>query len=171
MADEDPLQAAMIVRRGTTRLARRLRMERQRAEGTLLELAILAHLSRRGPMTPGELAAAERLQPQSLTRALARLERDGLASREPDHEDRRRSVLAVTEAGRAALARDMQQRDAWLAAAMEQQLTRAERELLRLAAELMDRLAETDEAGQAGQVPGALGLPGAEHALAGGGDR
>jgi hypothetical protein len=77
-------------------------------------------------------------------------------------------VLAVTEAGRAALARDMQQRDAWLAAAMEQQLTRAERELLRLAAELMDRLAETDEAGQ---VPGALGLPGAEHALAGGGDR
>jgi hypothetical protein len=43
--------------------------------------------------------------------------------------------------------------------------------LLRLAGELMDRLAETDEAGQAGQVPGALGLPGAEHALAGGGDR
>jgi hypothetical protein len=78
---------------------------------------------------------------------------------------------AWRQAGRAVLARDMQQRDAWLAAAMEQQLTRAERELLRLAGELMDRLAETDEAGQAGQVPGALGLPGAEHALAGGGDR
>ena len=40
MADEDLLQAAAVVRRGTTRLARRLRMERQRAEGTLLELAI-----------------------------------------------------------------------------------------------------------------------------------
>jgi DNA-binding MarR family transcriptional regulator len=41
-------------------------------------------------MAPGELAAAERLQPQSLTRALARLKRDGLVAREPDREDRRR---------------------------------------------------------------------------------
>ncbi len=160
MADDDLLQAATTVRRGTTRLARRLRMERPQAEGTLLELAILAHLSRRGPMTPGALAAAERLQPQSLTRALARLERSGLVIRRPDHEDRRRSLLAVTETGRAALGRDMQQRDAWLAAAMEQQLTRVERELLRMAGELMDRLAEADTS--AG--------PGAEHALAGRGD-
>ncbi|HEY7012248.1 MAG TPA: MarR family transcriptional regulator [Streptosporangiaceae bacterium] len=136
-------------------------MERQRAEGTLLELAILAHLSRRGPMAPGELAAAERLQPQSLTRALGRLERDGLAVREPDREDRRRSRLAVTAAGRAALSRDMGQRDAWLAAAMGQQLTGAERGLLRLAGELMDRLAEADVSV----------VPGAEHALAGGADR
>jgi DNA-binding MarR family transcriptional regulator len=161
MADEDLLHAAAVVRRGTTRLARRLRMERQRAEGTLLELAILAHLSRRGPMAPGELAAAERLQPQSLTRALARLERDGLAARAADHEDRRRSLLAVTDAGRAVLSRDMEQRDAWLAAAMGQELTGAERGLLRLAGELMDRLAEA----------GTSVVPGAEHALAGGGDR
>jgi len=161
MADEDLLETAMIVRRGTTRLARRLRMERQRAEGTLLELAILAHLSRRGPMAPGELAAAERLQPQSLTRTLARLERDGLVAREPDREDRRRSRLAVTDAGRAVLRRDMEQRDAWLAAAMGQELTGAERGLLRLAGELMDRLAEADTSV----------VPGAEHALAGGADR
>jgi DNA-binding MarR family transcriptional regulator len=161
MADEDLLQAAAVVRRGTTRLARRLRMERQQAEGTLLELAILAHLSRRGPMAPGELAAAERLQPQSLTRALARLERDGLAVRAADHEDRRRSRLAVTDAGRAVLGRDMEQRDAWLAAVMGRELTGAERGLLRLAGELMDRLAEA----------GTSVAPGAEHALAGGGDR
>jgi DNA-binding transcriptional ArsR family regulator len=127
-------------------------LERQRAEGTLLELAILAHLSRRGPMAPGELAAAERLQPQSLTRALARLERDGLVAREPDREDRRRAGSAEPGHG---------QRDAWLAAAMGQQLTGAERGLLRLAGELMDRLAEADVSV----------VPGAEHALAGGADR
>jgi DNA-binding MarR family transcriptional regulator len=164
MADDELLQAAMTVRRGTTRLARRLRMERQEAEGTLLELAVLGHLSRRGPMAPGELAAAERLRPQSLTRALARLERDGLAVRETDRQDRRRAVLAITGAGRAVLGRDMRQRDAWLAAAMKRQLTGVEREVLRLAGELMDRLAEADEAG-------APGLPGTEDALAGGGDR
>jgi DNA-binding MarR family transcriptional regulator len=149
MTVEDPLPAATAVRRGTTRLARRLQMERPEPEGTLLELSILGHLSRRGPMSPGALAAAERLQPQSLTRTLASLERQRLVIRERDDGDRRRSVLAMTEAGRLALRRDMRQRDAWLAGAMAQQLTRAEQELLRLAGELMERLAdaESDEAG------------------------
>jgi DNA-binding MarR family transcriptional regulator len=141
VVDDDVPQAA-VVRRGATRLARRLRTERPEPRETLLELSILAHLHRRGPMTPGTLAAAERLQPQSLTRALARLERQHLIDRRPDDEDRRRSLLALTEAGRQALVRDMHQRDDWLAATMARRLTPAERELLRIAGELMDRLAD-----------------------------
>jgi hypothetical protein len=38
----------------------------------------------------------------------------------------------------------MRRRDAWLARAMALRLTRAEQELLRIAGELMDRLADTD---------------------------
>jgi hypothetical protein len=38
----------------------------------------------------------------------------------------------------------MRRRDAWLARAMALGLTRAEQELLRIAGELMDRLADTD---------------------------
>jgi len=132
------------VRQGTTRLARRLRIERPQTSQTALELGILAHLHRRGPMTPGALAAAERLQPQSLTRTLASLERQRLAVRQPDDRDHRRSLLAITDAGRQALATDMRQRDAWLAEAMARQLTQAERDLLRIAAGLMDRLADAE---------------------------
>ena len=143
--DEEALTAATAVRRGATRLARRLRVERPEGTQTALEMGILAHLSRRGPTTPGELAAAERVQPQSLTRKLASLERQLLAVRQPDDRDHRRSLLAITEAGRQALARDMRRRDAWLARAMALQLTQAERELLRIAGELMDRLADADE--------------------------
>jgi DNA-binding MarR family transcriptional regulator len=84
------------------------------------------------------------VQPQSLTRVLASLERQNLAVRQPDDRDRRRSLLAITEAGRQALAWDMRQRDAWLARAMALQLTRAEQELLRIAGELLDRLADAD---------------------------
>ena len=146
MDDEDLLTAATALRRGTARLARRLRIERPETAQTGLEMGILAHLSRRGPATPGALAAAERVQPQSLTRTLASLERQFLAVRQPDDRDRRRSLLAITEAGRQALARDMQQRDAWLARAMAVRLTRAEQELLRIAGELMDRLADADAA-------------------------
>ena len=150
MADDEILGAATALRRGTTRLGRRLRMERPEpgpAEQELsnLALSVLAHLHRRGPMTPGALAAAERLQPQSLTRTLAGLERRHLVIREPEGRDGRRSLLGLTEAGAQALVRDMRQRDDWLAAAMARELTRAERELLRLAGDLMEHLAEADE--------------------------
>jgi DNA-binding MarR family transcriptional regulator len=143
--DDEGLPAAAAVRQGATRLARRLRVERPDAAQTALEMGILAHLNRRGPTTPGALAAAERVQPQSLTRTLASLERQLLAVRQPDDRDRRRSLLAITEAGRQALARDMRLRDAWLARVMTLRLTRAEQELLRIAGELMDRLADADE--------------------------
>jgi len=142
--DEDLLTAATAVRQGTTRLARRLRIERREPAQTALEIGILGHLNRRGPATPGALAAAERVQPQSLTRTLASLERQNLAIRQPDDRDRRRSLLAITEAGRQALAGDLRRRDAWLARAMALRLTRAEQELLRIAGELMDRLADAD---------------------------
>jgi DNA-binding MarR family transcriptional regulator len=145
MGDEDLMRAATAVRQGTTRLARRLRIERPEPGQTALELGILARLHRRGPTTPGALATAERVQPQSLTRTLASLERQHLAVRQPDDRDHRRSLLAITDAGRQALARDMGQRDAWLAEAMAGRLTQAEQELLRIAGGLLDRLADAGE--------------------------
>jgi DNA-binding MarR family transcriptional regulator len=134
--------AATEVRRGVISLARRLRLERHEAGLTALELSVLGHLHRRGPLTPGELATAERVQPQSLTRTLAALEEAGLASRQPDPADRRRSLLAVTQNGQAALRAEMEQRDDWLASAMAAELTTTEMELLRLAGSLLDRLAD-----------------------------
>jgi DNA-binding MarR family transcriptional regulator len=145
VANNEVLRTATAVRQAATRLARRLRAERSEPARPPLELGVLAHLYRRGPMTPGALAAAERLQPQSLTRTLASLGRQHLVVRQPDDLDRRRSLLAISEAGRQALVADMRQRDAWLADAMARQLTPAERDLLRIAADLMDRLADDPE--------------------------
>jgi DNA-binding MarR family transcriptional regulator len=145
VSDEQLLETAAVVRRGAGRLARRLRAERPEPGETLLRLSVLSHLHGRGPMTPGALAAAERLQPQSLSRTLTGLEHDGLVSRTADGQDRRRSVLAITAAGQEVLRRDFRQRDSWLALAMSG-LTPTEREVLRLAGELMDQLADSDTA-------------------------
>lgn len=136
--------AAQAVRRGVVSLGRRLRTERAGAGLTALELSVLGHLHRRGPMSPGDLASVERVQPQSLTRTLTRLEAEAMLGRAPDPADGRRSLLAVTPAGLAALRAEMEQRDAWLAAAMAQNLTSTEIELLRLAGDLLERLAEAD---------------------------
>ena len=136
------LSAADDVRRGVTSLGRRLRLERSATALTALELSVLGLLHRRGPLSPGELADAERVQPQSLTRTLAGLEEAGLTWRQPDPADGRRSLLAITECGHAALRTEMGQRDTWLATAMGAQLTATEIGLLRLAGSLMERLAD-----------------------------
>ncbi|RKN37983.1 MarR family winged helix-turn-helix transcriptional regulator [Streptomyces hoynatensis] len=133
--------AAAELRRGVSRLGRRLRAERRPEALSTNKISILGLLYARGPSTPGDLAAADRQRPQSLTRVFAQLERDGLITRAPDPGDRRQSVLALTAAGREAFAADMAQRDAWLASALAV-LNETEREVLRLAARLMDRLAE-----------------------------
>jgi DNA-binding MarR family transcriptional regulator len=145
VAEYELLQTAAAVRRGVTRLSWRLRIERRGPGEPFLQLSMLAHLSRHGPMSPGKLAAAERVRPQSLTRTLASLEEHALITRHPDPADGRRSLMAITEAGRLMLGRDLRQRDAWLAHAMAGQLTPTERGLLRLAGQLLERLAEADD--------------------------
>jgi DNA-binding MarR family transcriptional regulator len=135
------LLAAVALRRGVTSLGRRLRLERTATAMTALELSVLGHLNRRGSLSPGELADAERVQPQSLTRTLAALHDASLTSRRPDPADGRRSLLAITEHGQAALRTEMQLRDTWLATAMAAELTATEIGLLQLAGPLLDRLA------------------------------
>jgi len=139
--DRDLLPEAARLRRGLVRLNRRLR--RERGEGSLSpnQLSVLGHLGRHGPATPGEVAAAERQRPQSLTRVFAELAAEGLIVRAPDTADRRQSVLSLTEEGGRALERDMAERDAWLATAMAS-LNSTERGVLELAGALMERLAD-----------------------------
>lgn len=137
-------ESVASIRRGTIRLALRLRAERDADSLPPSMLSVLGHLHRYGPLTAGRLAAADRLQPQSLTRTLAALEEQQLIVRRPGELDRRQSLLAITQAGRRRLIDDMRQRDAWLAKAMERELSPTERDLLKLAGPLLERLAEVD---------------------------
>jgi DNA-binding MarR family transcriptional regulator len=136
------LAAATSLRRGTMRLGRRLRMERPERAAASAELSVLGLLYHRGPMSAGELAWAERVQPQTLTRTLAALKARGEVGRRPDPADHRRSLLSITESGREVLLADVAQRDSWLAVAMAKRLSPAETQLLMMAGELMERLAE-----------------------------
>jgi DNA-binding MarR family transcriptional regulator len=149
------------IRRGSTRLARRLRFERPADALSLTKIAVLAHVYRVGAATPGEIAAAERLQPQSLTRVLAELEADGLISRERDERDRRQSLLELTDEGGLALTADMGARDRWLAEALEE-LTETERQVLYLAGVLMDRISGLGRTAPAGRTPSSDGAGAAD---------
>ena len=134
-------ELASEVREAVSRLARRLRQERPPHELGLTSLSVLSKLYRLGPASPSALAAAENVQPQSMTRVLATLAERGLVAREPHPTDRRQTVVSITGAGREVLEADRSQRDAWLAGVIEDRLTPVEREFLRAAAALLDVLA------------------------------
>jgi DNA-binding MarR family transcriptional regulator len=132
------------LRISVSRLARRLRVERQ-AEGLAslsdTQLAALAVLDRHGAMTPGELAEHEKVQPPSMTRVIAVLEERRLVMRAPHATDRRQVVLTVTEDGRELVSQARRRRDAWLAKRLKE-LSPEERAILRAAAPVLEKLSQ-----------------------------
>ena len=132
--------SVQAVRRGVMHMARRLRTERVLGSLSSNKLSVLGTLSRLGPLPAGAVAVVERQRPQSLSRIFAELALEGLITRERSETDRREHILSITDAGRAALAADLAQRDAWLAEAMKK-LSPTERGVLELAAGIMERMA------------------------------
>ena len=63
------------------------------------------HALEGGPLTQRQLAAASRVEEQTMSRVVARLERAGYVSRERDPSDRRRLVIARTPQGSAVFAK------------------------------------------------------------------
>lgn len=123
-----------------TRVARRLRQEAD-AELTPSQISALATVSRRGPLTLGELAEVERIAPPTVTRIIAKLEADGLVTRREDPDDRRVALVAASSAGERLLTRVRRRKVAWLVERLES-LDASERERLADAVEILERLAE-----------------------------
>ena len=133
-------ELASALRLAVMRLARRMRAERADTSLTLSQLAALATLERHGAMTPRDLAAAERVQPPSLSRLAASLEEQGLITRTPHASDGRQVLLAVSASGVALLREDRRRREAWLAQQLAG-LEPEERAGLEQATTVLDRLA------------------------------
>ena len=124
------------------RLARRMRQERASDTYTMSQLSALATLEREGALTLGALAAAEKVQPPSMTRIVASLAAAGLVRRTPHPTDGRQAHLAATPDGVKLLAADRKRRDAWLAMRLTE-LSASERATLHSAAEILGRLAQS----------------------------
>jgi DNA-binding MarR family transcriptional regulator len=131
---------ASRLRLAVVRLTRRLRAQRTSSSVTLTQLSALSTLNKCGPMTPGELAAKEVVQPPSMTRVIAALEDNGYATRRAHPTDGRQSIVELTELGRNHVLADTAAREAWLDKRLAE-LTEAERATLAEAAEIIDRMA------------------------------
>ena len=136
----DTAALAHDLRLAVMRFSRRLRNQRVDTSVTLTHLAALSTLKRNGPMSPGELAAQERVQPPSMTRVVVALEGMGLVTRTPHPTDGRQVIIGLTPAAEELLTEEARAREAWLSGRL-QELTAEERAVLREAAGIMEKLA------------------------------
>jgi DNA-binding MarR family transcriptional regulator len=133
-------ELASTIRLSILRVARRMRSQRVNTAVTLSQLSALATVKKCGPLSAGEVAAIEQVQPPSMTKILAALEAAGYIERSAHPEDRRQSIISVAEAGYELLAAETRKRDEWLATRLAS-FSEQDRRTLIEAAEVLDRLA------------------------------
>jgi DNA-binding MarR family transcriptional regulator len=139
-ADQASAQLAQELRPGLLRLSRVMRNQGD-ATLTVTLTSALATVWTRGPLSAGELAAVERVQPPSMTKIISGLEERGLVRRQPHPHDKRQAIIEITDSGRELLDAERRSRDAWLTKRLAT-LTDEQRELLRAAAPVLATLAD-----------------------------
>jgi DNA-binding MarR family transcriptional regulator len=133
-------QVATSLRDAITRFNRRVRQTRPVGDLTATQLSALTSLELAGALTPRGLAEGERVQPPTMTKIVARLEERGLVQRTPHPTDGRQVILSATDPGRAVVALHARARDEWLTKRLAE-LTPDERDTLRRAAEILEKIA------------------------------
>jgi DNA-binding MarR family transcriptional regulator len=121
-------------------LMRRLRAEHR---FSLAHGAVLGRLDREGARSTSDLAAAERVRPQSMAQTVGELEAEELISRRPDPADGRRALLELTDRGRETLEAERHQREGWLIRAIADGFSEQEQQALARAVPLLARLADS----------------------------
>jgi len=107
------IELATRLRVAVTRLNRRLRQQ-SLAGLSPAQASALGTVNRLTSPTLGELAAAEQVQPPTVTRLVTSLESAGLVTREVDGADRRVVRVQVTAEGRRTLQRIRTLKNAYL---------------------------------------------------------
>jgi DNA-binding MarR family transcriptional regulator len=138
--EPSPAVLAQALRPSVMRLARRLRQMRDDSvDLNSNQLSAMAVLLNSGDLLMGELAAAEKMQPPSMTRIVNGLEARGFVARRPHPDDRRQCLVTLSDEGRKILLANRRRRDEWLAIRIAQ-LAPGEREVLREAIEILEKV-------------------------------
>lgn len=127
------------LRIAVNRLHRCLRLQRGSAELPEAQFAVLAIISKHGPMTPGALAEHERMRPPAMTRAINCLAELGLVDKAESQQDARQVIVSLTAAGEGELAETRRRREAWLDQRLAA-LTDAERDVLLHASHILNEV-------------------------------
>lgn len=141
-AKDDKLASDLAL--AVVRLARHLRGRRATSTVSLTQLSALSTLQREGPMTPGAMAAQERVQPPSMTRVIASLADLGMVKRDPHPTDGRQVIVTLSDLGNEVITDEANAREEWLRGELGK-LDGADLTTLRKAVEIMSTLVSSSD--------------------------
>jgi DNA-binding MarR family transcriptional regulator len=122
----------------------RLIAESQPGGITQSQRSVLAALVEEEQWTQTELAARDRVRPQTMGAIVSSLEEMGLVSRRASKDDGRCILIQITALGRTVLREEREHRSSWLARTLSDKLTVTEREQLAAALPLLSKIADAD---------------------------
>ncbi len=133
-------QTADLLHSASIRILRRIRRADEATGLSGPRLSALSVVVFRGPLSIGELAAAEQVRPPTISRMIKDLEYEGFVLRRASPDDGRVQLVSATAAGRRLLERGRRRRVQELSALLEV-LPQRERQTVRAAAEILLRIA------------------------------
>lgn len=134
------VRAARDLRVVVGRLMRRFKETYDHREVSPSQVSVMCRLGGTGEASASELAAAERVRPQSIATTVAALEERGLIVRRPDPGDGRRQLISLSAEGRTALDDGERAGEEWLVQALQERLGEDERQTVIAAMALLERL-------------------------------
>ena len=138
LTDEDGVTVAARLNLIVGRLMRTIR-QHAAAGLTPSQLSALVTVDERGPLRISALATQESLGAPAATRVVASLEEAGLVMRSSDPDDKRASLIALTEDGSETLKALRQERATGLGAQLDA-LSEPERRLLERALPVLEKI-------------------------------
>lgn len=139
MTEAEAHRLAEDLRRSVGGFVRAIRHETGTTKSAQSEALDL--LDRRGPMNVAALAQTRGVAHQSMRLVVAQLEASGLVRQDADPSDRRSRLISISPSGRETLAQERGLRTSRIADAIRSTLSPDERDLLRAATAILDRLA------------------------------
>ena len=121
---------------------RRLREQANSGDLTPSQISVLLRLEKAGAATMSGLARAEGMRPQSMAALIAPLETAGLLQGDPDPQDKRQTILSLTDSFRQRIKENRAAKEDWLAGRIELHLSASEQQILAISIELLKRLIE-----------------------------
>lgn len=122
------------------KLKRRLREQGEQSNLKPSQVSVLLRLRKDGPATVSSLARAEGMRPQSMSAIITSLLEDGLVDGSPDPNDRRQTLLALSEKCLKLLSDGRAATQDWLTTIIQKKLSSQEQETLASAIALLARL-------------------------------
>lgn len=134
-----PTELADQLHSAAIHLLRRLRREDAASGLNAPRLSALSVVVFAGPVTLGDLAAAEQVRPPTMTRIVDALLEQGLVAKKKNADDARSTLVHATAAGKKLLMQGRERRVRALAAQIAE-LGEADRAALEKAAEILRRV-------------------------------